>query len=106
MVNNKSPKKIKVEKQIHLGKSDGPMLWKDIKHLQLEDDDEIRSEWVDDDNFDYHGYWHNEITRMVEETDEQFEKRQADNERMSRWAREQRYESYLKLKKEFEDGKQ
>jgi hypothetical protein len=82
------------------------MLWKDIKHLQLEDDDEIRSEWVDDDNFDYHGYWHNEITRMVEETDEQFEKRQADNERMSRWAEERRYESYLKLKKEFEDGKQ
>jgi hypothetical protein len=81
------------------------MKWKDIKHLHLEDDDVISSGWVDDDNFDYHGYWHNEITRMVEESDEQFEKRQADNERMSRWAREQRYKSYLKLKEEFEYGK-
>jgi hypothetical protein len=106
MVNNKSPEKIKVEKQIYWGSNNDQMKWKDIKHLQLEDDDEIRSEWVDDDNFDYHGYWHNEITRMVEETDEQFEKRQADNERMSRWAREQRYKSYLKLKEEFEYGKQ
>ncbi len=106
MENNKSTKKIKVEKQIYWGSNNGPMEWKHIKHLQLEDDDIIRSEWVDDDNFDLQGYWHNEITRMVEETDEQFEKRQADNERMSRWAKEQRHASYLKLKKEFEDGKQ
>ena len=105
MEDKKSPKKIKVEKQIHRGKNDGPMLWKDIKHLQLEDDDVIHSAWVDDDNFDYHGYWHTEITRMVEETDEQFEKRQADNERNNRWAKNQRYASYLKLKEEFEDGK-
>jgi hypothetical protein len=105
MVNNKSPEKIKVEKQIYWGSNNDQMKWKDIKHLHLEDDDVISSGWVDDDNFDYHGYWHNEITRMVEESDEQFEKRQADNERMSRWAREQRYKSYLKLKEEFEYGK-
>jgi hypothetical protein len=106
MVNNKSTKKIKVEKQIYWGKNNDPMTWEDIKHLQLEDDDIIQSGWVDDDNSDLRGYWHSEITRMVEETDEQFEKRQADNERMNRWAEERRYESYLKLKKEFEDGKQ
>jgi len=106
MVNNKSTKKIKVEKQIYWGSNNDQMKWKDIKHLQLEDDDIIYSAWVDDDNSDFKGYWHSEITRMVEESDEQFEKRQADNERMSRWAEERRYESYLKLKKEFEYGKQ
>jgi hypothetical protein len=30
---------------------------------------------VDDDNFDYQGYWLGNITRMVEESDEQYEKK-------------------------------
>ena len=41
---------------------------------------------------------------MVEETDEQFNKRQSDIERNNMWAKERRYESYLRLKKEFEKG--
>lgn len=98
----KSPKKIKREKQIFVGRNDKPMRWADIKHLELEDDDVIHSGWVDDDNFDYHGYYHNCIIRMVEETDEQFAKRIAENERDKKWARERRYENYLKLKEEFE----
>ena len=103
MENKKSPTKIKREKQIfHHGK-DRQLVWGDIKHLQLEDEDVIHSCWVDDDNFEYHGYWHGEITRMVEETDEQFEKRIANNARDAKWAKERRYESYLKLKKEFEN---
>jgi hypothetical protein len=80
------------------------MIWGDIKHLELEDNDVIHSCWVDDDNFEYHGYWHGEITRMVEETDEQFAKRIAGVEMNNRWAKERRYESYLKLKKEFGDN--
>jgi hypothetical protein len=103
MEDTNSPKKIKKEKQIFRGHNDSPMLWSHIKHLQLEDDDVIRSEWVDDDNFDYHGYWHNEITRMVEETDEQFEKRIASNKRSNEEMKKRRYESYLRLKKEFEN---
>jgi hypothetical protein len=103
MEDKKSPKKIKKEKQIFVGRNDKQMKWKDIKHLELEDDDVIYSGWVDDDNFDYHGYWHCQITRMVEETDEQFTKRIADNERDKKWARERRYENYLKLKAEFEN---
>jgi hypothetical protein len=31
--------------------------WRDIKHLELKDDDVIHAAWVDDDNFDYQGYW-------------------------------------------------
>lgn len=103
MENKKSPNKIKRETQIYYHQKDAQLTWGDIKHLQLEDDDVIRASWEDDDNFDNNGYWHGEITRMVEETDDQFAKRQADNERMNRWAKEQRRASYLKLKKEFED---
>jgi len=40
---------------------------------------------------------------MVEETDEQFEKRQHSIQLEAKWAKERRYESYLRLKKEFEN---
>lgn len=103
MSDKNSPHKIKVEKPIYWGKNNGQMTWKDIKHLQLEDDDVIRSEWVDDDNFEYQGYWHTEITRMVEETDEQFQKRIARNKQSAEEMKKRRYESYLRLKKEFEN---
>ena len=49
------------------------MIWADIKHLNLQDDDVIHSGWVEGENFDYDGYQHNEINRIVEETDEQIE---------------------------------
>jgi hypothetical protein len=45
------------------------------KTPELKDDDVIHAAWVDDDNFDYQGYWLGNITRMVEESDEQYEKR-------------------------------
>ena len=104
MEDKNSPNKIKVEKQIYWRRNNSPINWKDIKHLQLEDDDVIRSEWVEDDNFDYHGYWHTEITRMVEETDEEFEKRINRNKKSAEEMKQRRYESYLRLKKEFENG--
>jgi hypothetical protein len=103
MEETKSPKKIKKENQIFRGHNGKQMTWKDIKHLELEDDDVIHSGWVEDDGFDYHGYWECTITRMVEETDEQFEKRIASNKRSNEEMKKRRYESYLKLKKEFEN---
>lgn len=103
MEDKKSLKKILKEKQIFVGHNDKQMRWADIKNLQLEDDDVIHSGWVDDENFDYHGYWHNEITRMVEETDQQFEKRIAKMKQDDIWAKERRRESYLRLKAEFEN---
>jgi hypothetical protein len=105
MENKKAPKKIQVEKQIFHGHNNAPMKWSNIKNLQLEDDDVIHSGWVDDDNFDYHGYWHNQITRMVEETDEEFNKRIARNNKSAEEMKQRRYESYLRLKEEFENGK-
>lgn len=103
MEDKKSPNKIKVEKQIYWHQKNAQLKWKDIKHLQLEDDDIICSGWEDDHEAEYGGYWHGEITRMVEETDEQFQRRQNDIERQAKWSKEQRLKSYLKLKQEFEN---
>jgi acetyl-CoA carboxylase alpha subunit len=93
----------KVEKQVYWHEKNSEMTWKDIKHLELEDDDVIHSAWVDDETAEYNGYWHGSIARMVEETDEQYEKRvkrlEEDRERL----RQMRYQNYLRLKKEFED---
>ncbi len=97
MEDKNSPNKIKREKQIYWHSIQRLIKWSDIKHLTLEDDDTIRSYWDNEDN----GFY-GEIIRMVEETDEQHQKRIADNERHNKWLKEQRYKSYLKLKQEFE----
>lgn len=102
MEDAQSPKKILKEKQIFVGRNNDQLRWADIKHLQLEDNDIIHSGWVDDENFDYHGYWHNQITRMIEETDEEFENRIAAAKRSNEEMKQRRYKSYLKLKEEFE----
>jgi hypothetical protein len=39
---DKSPHKIKVEKQIFYNQKDQPFKWKDIKNLELEDDDVLK----------------------------------------------------------------
>lgn len=105
MENQNSPNKILKEKQIFIGNNDRLLQWKDIKDLQLEDDDIIHSGWVDDEGFDYHGYYHVDVIRMVEETDEEFEKRIERNKRYAEEMKQKRYENYLKLKEEFENGK-
>lgn len=102
MEDQKSPDKIKREKQIYYHEENTQLRWKDIKHLQLEDDDLILSYWDENDE-NYNSHWVCGITRMVEETDEQFQKRQARLKLDAKWAKERRYESYLRLKKEFEN---
>jgi hypothetical protein len=96
----KSPNKIKRETDIFYLNKRRLIKWSDIKHLQLEDDDVIRSSWEDDEDGD--GYYVGIITRMVEETDEQFKKRLSTNEQNKERMEKYRYETYLKLKKEFE----
>ena len=97
MEDKKSPNKIKKEKQIYWHSIQRLIKWSDIKHLTLEDDDTIRSYW-DDEDMGFYG----EIIRMVEETDEQYQKRLSDIEQDKERMKKFRYESYLKLKKEFE----
>ena len=97
MEDKKSPNKIKRAKQLFWLNENRLIKWSDIKHLTLEDDDTIRSYW-DDEDMGYYG----EIIRMVEETDEQYQKRLSNIELHNKWEKERRYESYLRLKKEFE----
>jgi hypothetical protein len=100
MEDRKSPNKIKRETEVFCLNKRRLIKWSDIKHLQLEDDDVIRSSWEDDEDGD--GYYVGTITRMVEETDEQYQKRLSTNEQDKERMKKSRYESYLRLKKEFE----
>jgi hypothetical protein len=102
MEDKKSLNKIKRETQLFWLGENRLIKWSDIKHLQLEDDDVIRSSWEEDDD-DGRGLYVGEITRMVEETDEQYQKRLSNIEKDKERMKKSRYESYLKLKKEFEE---
>jgi hypothetical protein len=100
--------KIKLQKTVFDKRQDKPFIWKDIKDFKFEDDDLIRIEYVDSyysENDSYDAHYSAEVIRMVEETDEQLQKRIEDKERDEKFYKKRRYESYLKLKEEFENGK-
>ena len=83
-----------------------PFKWKDIKHIDLQDDDVIQmghDEGFFSENNSMDPHFFVVITRMVEETDEQFARRQEQIALDNKWAKERRRESYLRLKKEFEN---
>ena len=103
---SKEKAKVKVEREIftkHTG--DRPLKWSDIKHLDLQDDDEIHARWEEpfySENNSYDGHFYSVIIRHELETDEEFQSRIKRIERESKAMRERRYETYLKLKAEFE----
>lgn len=83
-----------------------PFTWKDIKHVEFQDDDVIRAEWVEpyySENNSWDGHWSIEIVREVPETDAEYAERIRDNEVTRAMLKERRREHYLELKKEFED---
>jgi hypothetical protein len=93
-----------IEKEIFYKVSDKPIPVKEYKHL-LEDDDIIRSGFEEghySENNSYDSHYYLEVTRMVLETDEEFEKRKIRTEETRKELKELRYKNYLKLKKEFE----
>jgi hypothetical protein len=105
MIKDKSPQKIKIPKEIFWKGQDKPFKWSDLKHLLFEDDDEISivfDEGFVSENNSRDASYIATVTRMVEETDGEFEKRQKEVARDEKWAKERRRESYLRLKKEFE----
>jgi len=105
MENDKKYEKIKVEKRIFYDRKNTPFKWCDIKHLDLEDDDIFTIGWVEpyySENESWDGHYNAHIIRMSEETDEEFEKRVETIERSQKLAKERRYETYLRLKKEFD----
>lgn len=54
------------------------------------------------ENNSYDAYTELVVYRMVEETDEEYQRRLARNEGEAKRMKEQRYKNYLSLKKEFE----
>jgi hypothetical protein len=98
-----STEKTLIRKEIFWKDKDNQPTWKDIKHIEFQDDDQITiayEEYRDDSNTDG---WVISVERWVEETDEQFAKRLKDIEDNKKRLKNMRYESYLKLKAEFEN---
>ena len=101
-------KKIKVEKTLYTSYPKTNPTWKDLidSGIDFQDEDKIFMGWIEgyySENNSWDGHFKIEITRMVEETDEEFEKRILRNEQDQRMLKERRRETYLKLKEEFEN---
>lgn len=99
-------RKTKKEEIEIVGHSVGPITWKQLKHFEFQDEDLVNvsyNEGYYSENNSYDPYYSAVVIRTRMETDEEMEKRIKDSERDAKWAKERRYESYLKLKKEFEN---
>ena len=101
-----SKEKIYKEHTVFHTVKDERIRWKDIKHVDFQDDDEISCSYQEEtfhsNGGDSAGFYVS-ITRDVIETDEEFKKRQEDLALENKWEKERRKESYLKLKAEFEN---
>jgi hypothetical protein len=91
---------IKRWKTIFTDRMSKPPTWKIIKHIQFEDDDLIEISDVDAGD-----EWFIWVKREVEETADEYKERMLRKEHFDKWRRQQRYETYLELKKEFDNGK-
>ena len=85
-----------VNREIFRMVKDSAFTWKDIKHIEFQDDDEIGIEEDDDGSF-YACVFRREL-----ETDKEFAERKQTIETMKEISKKQRYQQYLKLKEEFE----
>ena len=98
-------KKIKIEKVIFGKSSHKRLQWKDIKHVDFQDDD-IFDVYEDDQDPDDYPTIFFKIKRLFEETDEECELRYRQLEEFKESSKKRRYEHYLELKKEFENGQE
>ena len=97
--------KQKVETLIFRKDSRERILWKDIKHINFQDNDVIDIEYVDPictTDHECDGYFCVEIIRLVEETDEEYNLRMDIMCSRLENSKKVRYAQYLKLKEEFE----
>ena len=104
----KSPHKILKERELLRKSKNVRFTWKDIKDFRFEDNDIIEIAYdeghvSENDSWDPH--WYASVIRMIQESDSEYSKRIENLERDAAWARERRYQNYLKLKEEFENGK-
>jgi len=102
----KSPQKIFYDVEIERRRNEkSRFTWKEIKDFQFEDEDVVQigyDEGYCSENNSWDPYYYFSVTRKVIETDEQFTKRIEHNKWLIEDRRKQRYENYLKMKKEFE----
>ncbi len=80
-----------------------PIQWKNLKEFSFEDEDMIFVEYVDDDP-DVDDYFVVIVERLVEETDEEYLERIKNEQFDQEMLKNKRYQTYLKLKEEFENG--
>ena len=96
--------KQKIKTKIFNKSSYNPITWKDLKHIQFQDDDRIEVEYVEPisitDN-EHDGYFYVEISRMIEENDDKYEQLLIEMKKAKEMLRQNRLERYLELKKEF-----
>jgi len=94
--------KKKVKKTVFRTEQKEPLRWKNLKEFSFEDEDLIFIEHVDDDP-DVDDYFVATVERLVEETDEEYQERIERNKAYKEAAKKMRYQTYLKLKEEFEN---
>lgn len=99
--------KQKKKKQIFSKHYDGEYATVLFSHLptDLLPDDIIdigREERYVSENYSHDAYTELAVFRMIEETDEEYQRRLENNEWEAKRMKEQRYKNYLSLKKEFE----
>jgi hypothetical protein len=97
-----SKEKTLIKQDIFWEQYDNQPTWKDIKHIEFQDDDTIRISYEEYNEDGSGDSWYVSIERWVEETDEEFEERLIDIEEEKKRMKNMRYKSYLKLKVEFE----
>lgn len=103
---------VRIEKQIitveiFSKESGNPILWKDWKHIKLEDNDDIRNgyiePWTNGDDNSGGDHYSLTIKRKRLETSDEATSRTHKEEIQKQYHKAKRYETYLKLKKEFEN---
>lgn len=98
--------KKQIKKEIFWSQKDTNFTWKDIKHIDFQDDDKIIITYIEpyhSENESYDGHYIAEVTRMVEESDEEFMLRLRREDVFNKELKERRRQQYLKLKQEFEN---
>jgi len=82
--------------------------WKHIKDIQFEDEDRIQISYEEpyhSENNSHDGGWVIYVEREMDETDDEYERRMERIKSDEEYRKKRNYETFLKLKKQFEDGK-
>jgi hypothetical protein len=94
----------KIEKTIAFIQKGRMITWKDVKHLDFEDEDHIHCAYDEghvSENNSWDPFYFFEQKRFIDETDEEMERRIKRQQRDAEEMKRRRYENYLKLHKEF-----